>query len=277
MSPEHEQQSPVNPVKTVLTPETTSKTGRLSKLKLAFLYVLIGGLAASALTAIIALLVGSFNTEIQKSLLTIFIFFSHSLLILGLLWADKNNEVGRKVLPTTIFVLTLADMITTTLATWEIIGNDTAWRAVGLYFLVIGAVFVITGILKLRINLQSTKIGIYVTIGAISAFVIALIPWVLQIFTPLDPLYFRIVAALSIFTSTAFLITIILRAIALSHHAELSSTKPSSKLAPSGLLAIYITIGTITAMVWCAGLTGFLVSAVQSGQPTHDTHYNRYY
>lgn len=273
MSPEHEHSAPVAHAKATPTPEPS----RIGKLKLAFLYVLIGGLGASALTAIIALLIGSFNSEIQKSMLTIFIFFSHSLFILALLWADKQNEVGRSVLPTSIFVLALANMITTTLATWEIITSETAWRALGLYILVLGAVFIITGTLKLRINQQATKIGIYVAVGSVAALVITLSPWVLQVVDKFDPLYFRIVAALAIFASTAFLIALILRGIALARHPQLQSTKPVAKPIPGGLLAIYIVVGSIAAMVWCAGFTGFLVSAVESGQPARSSHYNKYY
>jgi len=274
MSPKEPQTIAPVPVEAV----AVNDPSRIGKLKLAFLYVLIGGLAASALTAIIALLIGSFNSEIQKSLLTIFIFFSHSLFILALLWADKKNEVGRSVLPTSIFVLALANMVTTTLATWEIISNETAWRALGLYILVIGAVFIITGLLKLRINHQATKIGLFVSIASISVMIIALAPWVLNIVERFDPLYFRIVAALSIFASTAFLIAIILRGIALARHTELAATKPASKSIPAGLLTIYIVTGSIAAIVWCAGFTGFIVSAVQSGQPEHRSNsYNRYY
>ncbi len=266
------------------TPVTNKKSSneiepaRIGKLKLAFMYVLIGGLAASALTAIVALLIGSFSSEIQKSLLTIFIFFSHSLFILALLWSDKYNEVGRTLLPTTIFVLALANMVTTTLSTWEIISADGAWYALSLYVLIMGAVFIIAGILKLFVNKQAIKVGIYTTIGSIAALVIALTPWILHIFVRFDPLYFRIIAALAILASTAFIITVILRAIALARQPELNITKPVSKPIPQGLLAIYITVGILLSMFWWTGLVGFVVSAVQSSEPTYERdQYNRYY
>jgi hypothetical protein len=257
--------------------EPTVQTARIGKLKLAFLYVLISGLAASALVAIIALLVGTFNSEIQNSLLTIFIFFSHSLFILALLWSDKYNDVGRSVLPTSIFVLALANMISTTLATWDIISTESAWRALGLYILIIGAVFIISGLLKLRLNHKATKIGLYAAIITISALVITLAPWVLQVVDRFDPLYFRIVAALSILASTVFLIAIIFRGIAIARQPELSATKPVTKPIPGGLLAIYIAVASIVGMVWCAGLAGFLGSAVDSSYPTYNDSTNRYY
>jgi hypothetical protein len=272
MLPEVPSETPVTPTQ----PEVITQPSRLSKLKLAFLYVLIGGLAASGLLAIVALLVGSFSTEIQKSLQTIFIFFSHSLLILALLWSDKYDDVGRKLLPTTIFALTLANIITTTLATWEIITTETGWRALGLYFLIIGAVFIISGLLKLRLKHAVTLQGIYATIGSISLLVIALAPWVLVESINFDPLYFRIVAALAILSSTIFIIAIILRSIALAHNSELKASKPATTPTSNGLLAIYIVIGVVTAMVWSTGLTGFIFNAVQSSNPAPYRGYNRY-
>jgi hypothetical protein len=278
MSAKQQADTPVTTTQQIPTDEPS----RISRLKLAFMYVLIGGLAASALTAIIALLVGSFNSEIQKSLLTIFIFFTHSLFILALLWSDKHNQVGQSILPTSLFVLALANMVTTTLSTWEIISSEGAWRALGLYVLILGAVFVITGLMQLFINHKATKIGIYASIGTISVLVASLVPWVLHIVGNsgrFDPFYFRLVAALAILASTVFIITVILRAIALARQPELKQTKPASKPIPQGLLAIYITVGVITALVWWSGLAGFVITAIESSQPVYQGsgYSNRYY
>lgn len=253
---------------------------RLTKLKLAFLYVLIGGLAAAAITAVIALLIGHFNTAIVKSLLTILVFFSHSLLILAILWADRHNQVGKLLLPTSIVVLVFANMITTTLGTWEIISAETAWRFLGLYFLIVGAVFTIIGTLRLRVAQQAVRTGIYVTTGLTAATVIALAPWILKVVPTFDPLYYRIVAALAILASTGFLISLVLRGIAVGRDHLLRDTAPKSSPIPAGLLAIYIVTGVITAMVWTAGLTGFIVSGVQSASGYSSSSYSnspRYY
>lgn len=257
--------------------KVSEPSGRISKLKVAFLYVLIIGLAAAALTSVIALLIGQFNSSITKSLLTIFIFFTHSLFILALLWADRYNQVGKAVLPTAILVLTFANLITTTLGTWEIISVETAWRALGFYFLVLGAAFIVTGILKLRLTHQATQISLFTSIGLIAATILALAPWVLQVVTTFDPLYYRIVAALSILATASFLIAIILRGIALGHDPLLKSTAPKKQPVAGGMLAIYITTGVITSLVWFTGFMGFVVSGVYASYPQNDNSYNRYY
>lgn len=261
----------------VTPPTQEAAPSRLSRLKVAFMYVLIAGLAAAAITSVIALLVGQFTSGIAKSLLTILVFFSHSLLILAILWADRFNQVGKLILPTTIIVLVFANMISTTLGTWEIISAETAWRCFSLYFLILGAAFIVIGLLRHRIAHQTTQIAIYTSIGLIAATVISLVPWVLNLFDDFDPLYFRIVAALSILATTAILIGFVVRGIAAGRNENLKLTAPKKNPAPGGLLAIYITVGVITAIVWCTGLTAFLISGIQSSTPKSDSNTNRYY
>ncbi len=262
----------------VVTPAAEASPNRLGRLKTAFMYVLIAGLAAAAITSIIALLVGQFTSGIAKSLLTILIFFSHSLLILAILWADKFNQVGKLVLPTTITALVFFNMISTTLGTWEIISTETAWRAFSMYFLILGAAFIVVGLLRLRLQQQATQIAIYSSIGLIAITVIALTPWVLNVVDNFDELYYRIIAALAILATTTLLIGIVIRAIALGRDETLKLTAPAKTPTPPGLLAIYITVGSLAAIVWCIGLTAFLVDGIQSSYP--DSQYkstNRYY
>ncbi len=255
----------------------TKHSSGFGKVKLAFLYVLIGGLAASALIAIIALLIGEFNSAIQKALLTIFIFFSHALFILALVWSDRNNTIGKALLPTTIGALAFANMITTTLGTWELITNGLAWRFFGFYFLVLGIVFIIVGTLKLRISYSLVKNTLLTTVGLLVVSAVALAPWVLDLFSPLDPFYFRAIGALAILTTTLFLIALIIRGITVAKHPNLKAPTGSQTPPTAGMLSIIIVLGVITALVWCAGFTGFLVIAVQSANPPRHNSYGNYY
>jgi len=263
--------------KPTVTAKVSPEPSRISRLKTAFLYVLIGGLAASAITSVIALLIGEFNSALLKALLTIFIFFTHGLFILALLWADRYNQVGKLILPTAILVLAFSNLITTTLGTWEIISVSTAWRALGLYILLLGAAFITVGMLKLRIAHQATQIALYSTIGLVIATVATLAPWVLHIMAPFDPLYYRVVAALSILATAGFLIALILRGIALGHAPALKTTKPATHPIPGGLLAIYITVGTIAAFVWMSGFLGFIINGVDASTPRSHQNESRYY
>lgn len=271
---------PVTPAETAPATPAPDTTGvnRLTKLKTAFLYVLIAGLAAAAITSVAALLIGQFNSSIAKALLTITIFFTHSLVILAILWADRYNQVGKLILPTTIVALVFANIISTTLGTWEIISTETAWRIFGFYFLILGAAFIITGLLRLRLAHQGTQVALYASAGLIVATIISLAPWVLQVVDKFDPLYFRIVGALSILATTSFLISLVIYGIAIGRNESLKLTIPKVHPIPGGFLAIYITAGVITAIVWSAGLTAFLVNGIESASPADTRHErSRYY
>jgi hypothetical protein len=248
-------------------PTEKDSPSRLNRIKTAFLYILIIGLAAAALTSVIALLVGQFNSTIGKALLTIFIFFTHSLLILAVLWSDRYNQVGKLVLPTTIVVLVLANIVTSTLGTWEIISGEVAWRVTGLYFLVLGAAFIVSLLLRFRLAQQATQIALYTSIGFIVATLVALIPWVLDLFSKFDPLYFRIIAALSILAAASLIIGMIIRSIALSQNESLKLTAPQKHPITGGMLSIYITVGVITSIVWVVGFIWFVVGAVDANTP----------
>ncbi|MBC7459530.1 hypothetical protein H7200_02335 [Candidatus Saccharibacteria bacterium] len=250
-------------LKTAKTPEPA----RMSKVKVSFLYVLVGGLVALALTAVIALLIGEFNEVIQRVMVTIFIFFAHILFILTVIWADKANQVGKTILPTTVVVLALANMITATLASWDILTAETAWRSLGLYFLILATAFTVIGVLKLRIDQKIVSNLTYISAGLLIVMTVLLAPWVLGFGEVLDPAYFRGVGALAIVITTAFLVAVIFRGIAVSRPGYI---KPIAQLVPhvyGGLLAIYITLGVITGMVMSVGVIGFITSAVESSYP----------
>lgn len=240
----------------------------LSKVKLAFLYVLIASLVASALTAVIALIIGELNEAILKALGTVFIFFTHSLFVLAIVWADTHNRLGKALISTSILAVTVLNMLTATLGIWGVITGDLMWRLTGLYFLILAAVFLITGAMKLTVKNTAVQSLVYATIGLVVVQTLALVPWVLNLFGNLDSLYFRIVSAITIVAATTFLTALILRGIVVARQPALKVKQASTEPAVSGgMVAIYVTIGTITSIVIFAGLIGFLVSATQSALP----------
>lgn len=244
---------------------------KMSKLKLAFLYTLIGGLVASAIVAITAILIGEFNTASQKALGTVFIFVTHSLFILGLVWADTKNHIGRKIIPTTLLGVTFANIITSTLGSWEIITGETAWRAFLFYIVLVGSAFIISGIASLRVAHKPTTMLLQTTTGLIAAWTVTLAPWVFAIVERFHPLYFRILSALVILISTTFLVAVIMRSIALARTKSLRVKKDTTDSVPGGLLAYYITIGVVASFIWFVGMFVFIADAVGDTQ-----HYDRY-
>ena len=250
------------------TPEVASdapvKEQRLGKLRLAFLYVLIGGLILSALISVFGILIGEFNSVIQKALLTTFIFVSHSLIVLALVSADTKNQIGRAILPTVILGVVLANMVTTTFGTWEIWDNEISWRALGLYTLLVGSAFLLAGVLKMRLAHPATLASVYTTVALLAIWTLLLTPWIFVDVELLDEFYFRLVGALTILTATALSLTAIIRRIAISQKPELKATVSAKEGYSGGMIAVLITVGSLTAFVWFIGFFVFLITAAQA-------------
>lgn len=236
---------------------------KIGKLKLALLYTLIGGLSAAALVAIVSILIGDFSSAAQKAIGTIMIFVTHSLFILGLVWADKQDHLGKNIVPTTIIGVAFANIVTMTLGTWDIIESSTAWRAVMFYALAIGVAFIVAGIFRLRVTNKSVLALMNSTAAIIGLWAIALVPWVFDVVDWFDPLYYRIIGALTILGTTTFLIGMILRAIAIAKSPALKAeAQAAARLnVPGGLLAYYIPIGVISIFIWMGGAGSFISSA----------------
>lgn len=265
------------PVPEVITDIKKPIDPKLSKLKIAFLYVLIGGLVLSALISVFAILIGQFNEVVLKALLTTFIFMTHSLLILALLSADRHNTVGKDLFPTTIFVTIIANMFTTTLGTWGVWDGDISWRAFLLYMLVIGSSFIATAALSLRLAHRNTNIAVYTTVGLVALLTVVLIPWVFaHTASDLGSFYYRLIGAITILTATTLSLTVIFNRIAVSQHPELLKTRQPHQNIPGGLLAIYIVIGVIAAYAWSFGLASLIGSASSVDRVQTQTQYNQY-
>lgn len=244
---------------------TTNKPSRLTRLKISFLYILIFGLGLAAITSVIALLVGEFNAIISKTLLSIFILFSHSLLLLGLLWVDTEDRIGKSVIATSIFAAVFASLITSTLGAWNVISSHAVGNWLNFYTLAIGGAFIISALLGMRLKQHAAYIATTTSIGFVIVTLLALTPWVFDIVRVFDPLYYRGIAALSILASASFLISLIFRGIAQSKHPELK--KKQHAIIPNGLLAVYIIVGIATATSWMVGASVLIDGGAETTAP----------
>jgi len=248
-----------------------------SKLKVAFLYVLIGGLAISALISIVAILIGEFNDVVQKALATTFIFVTHSLLILALVSADRNDSIGKSLFATTIFTAVILNMLTTTLGTWGVWGDDISWRAFLFFVLAIGSSFIATGILKLRVAHRPTKYSVYGTVGVIAALTLVLIPWIFAHDpSSLGDFYYRLIGALTILGVTMFALSVIFNRIAVSQNPALKENVTKSPDISGGLLAIYIVLGTFVGFIWIIGMVALITSADMADNDHYVPSHQRY-
>ena len=253
---------PATPVKV-----TESK---FSKLKFAFLYILIGGLVVSAIISVVALLIGDFNASIQKALFTTFIFVSHSLLALAIVTADRFDRLGKSLVPTVILGVVIANMVTSSLGTWEVWGGEYSWRSVVFYMLLVGTAFIVSGAMKLRLAHRASQVSTHVTVGLVILLAVILTPW---IFEPtanfINDFYFRLIGAVSILAGTAFILNLIFNRIVVARNAALAKTGPKSQPMSAGMLAVVITFGSVAALFWSIGLFVLIGSAVDKHYQDH--------
>ena len=260
-----------------LPPTDTSNETRLGKVKLGFLYVLIGGLVVSALISVTAILIGEFNSVIQKALLTTFSLVLHSCVALLIVLADKKDQLGKTLIPSTILATVIASTITTSLGIWDILGDNLAGRMVSIYALAIGTAFIVAGILRLRLAYKPVNILTEVSAFLMILLSISLVPWVL-FYESLasNDFYYRLVSALAILTVTSVIITSILNRIAVAQKPMLSATAPKGNGYPGGMLAVLIVFGCIIALFWLGGAGSFIYSAVSPHNPNSSYDSYRY-
>jgi len=254
---------------------------KMSKLKLALLYTVVGGLVISALISVVSILIGEFSETAGRALLTTLIFVTHSLLVIALVSADRNNRLGKDIISTTILATVIANMFTSTLGTWELWKDDASWRAFLVYVLLIGASFIVTASLKLRLGThKATNILALTTTALIVILTLLLIPWlVVSDPTFINAFYYRLIGAVTILAATALSITVIFNRIGAAQHSKTVQAAKTPTL-PGGMLAIYISIGTIVALFWITGFFNFITSAAtvdRSNKTDNSESYNDKY
>ena len=240
---------------------TKEDDNRIGKLKLAFLYVLIGGLVLSAIISVVAIIIGEFNSVMTKAILMTVSFVIHSIVALLVILADKNNQLGRDIIPTTFFATIIANMISSSLGLWEVLSGDMATRVFFVYAFVIGIAFIAEGLLRQMVKRPVTKALTYTSIALVLLQALVFIPWILfHDASWVTDMYYRIISALSILAVTSILITFIMRPVVVRQYPELAK---ASKPAPysSGMVGVVVTLATFMSFIWLSGFVAFVVQA----------------
>lgn len=257
------------------------QSSKFSKIRLALLYILIGGLVVSALISVAAILIGEFNSSIIKALATTFVFVAHSLVVIGIVSADSRNQIGKSLVSSTMLAATIANLFTMTLGIWDLWWDGSSWKAFLIYNLIIGSAFLIAGTLKLRLKHLATSITAWTTTALIINLALLLGPWIAAPDASwISDFYFRLIGAIAILASTSLILLVIFNRIALSQKPELSQTRPAVSKLSTGLLAINIVVGILVAIFWVYGLAYFLVKATNYNETPYqyeDSYYDDSY
>ncbi len=208
------------------TPAVQAPTGQ-KNIKKYFLYVFIGGLVASSLISIVAVLIGEFNDFIQKSLTTTLLMVAHALAVLAFISVnDDNRNKASDIVLDTLFGVTIASFITSIFAVWEILTGSIIGHLYIMYFYAVIAALLIRALLNAnridKVTRMLADVSIYITI-----FLFALLMPSVFVEYPVElpETYNRGLAATAILLGTTTILTVIFHRLYVNKHPEIGQGK----------------------------------------------------
>ena len=196
------------------------------KLKRTFLQIMIGCLVAFAVVAVVAVLSGGFSDVLGKSLLTILVVASHSLLAFGFAWSEERKKTrdNLEIFTNAIFIILILSFITAPLGIWSVMSGSLVEKLYVTYVILLFAI--LHGEVLARILNKETYLDVIVYVNY--AFMVAVVTMLLMIVFFADGVGFgdafnRILAACGIIDATLTMVAIILHRLYLQKHPELTS------------------------------------------------------
>lgn len=194
------------------------------------LYVLIGGLIASALISIVAVLAGQFGDTAWRAFATTLIIVVHSLIGLAFLSVKRSRTLSAAIIMDTLFGILIASMITAVLGIWNILASRWVGDLYTTYLFALIALLLISGLLSTHRQQDKTVNAIsWSASGTIVVAFVSLLPWIFaENVSALPEFYFRVVAALVILAATMTILTAIFDRLFIVEHPEPQLTNTTS-------------------------------------------------
>lgn len=242
----------------------------LYQLRKYFVYVLVGGLIISALIAIIAILVGTMDGLIGKSIATVGVIIVHSLIALAFISTtnEERPKKGSSMVINTLFALTVLSLITAMLGVWDIItDNNIIMRQYLVYLAATIASVILYGLFQAIEDDRSTVISRNTAIGATLLSFILLIPVIHQFDLP--DFYYRFLTATNVVVGVSIVITVIFHWYYISRHPKVGQSAMGQQQAASTihpvLRAFLIIFAILFGLPFVFGILRFFVD-LASGQ-----------
>lgn len=248
------------------TPESIEVTKGQSPIKRYFLYVLIGGLIASALISIVAVLVGEFNETFSKALATTVIIVIHALIALAFLSTKTHESLSSKFIVNTLFWVVVASLLTAVLGIWGILTGMLVGDLYGVYFSGVITALVISAILTAHPQDQTTRALMYGSIASIATTFLLIVPYFFADDNYVLPqIYGRITWAFVILSATLTVLAAIFDRLYVFKHPELRvPLKPGAM--PTWLKILLVLVVAFFFLPFIVPFLGYLIAgATYSG------------
>jgi hypothetical protein len=212
---------------------------KMSQFKKYYLYSLIGSLIASAVVAVVTILVGSFTDITGRVLGTLALVVAHSILSLAIV-NDENNKINKLTFfSDTLFVLIVSSLMVSLFAVWELISPELTSKlyviffAVGFSALHSNTIYLIKN--KEKLISRLVKINQYV----IGTTLLIALPAIL--IENMDDMYYRLFGSIAVVDVTLTVISVILYKLYLQKHPN-EKNELQYEHKNGGVLRVLLTI-----------------------------------
>ncbi len=221
----------MTPAPSVTPPSSTGKAQEEAPvIKRYFLYVLIGGLIASAGISIVAVLTGDFTETFGKAFATTVVLVIHALAALAFLSIKTQKSLPSRLLVDTFFWVVVASLLTAVLGIWGIFTEILVGDFYGVYFVAILTALIVSALLTAHHQDQTTRALMYGSVASVvSTFLLTAPYFFADTNYVLPEIYGRITWAFLILSATLVALTAIFDRLYTVKHPELkASPKPGA-------------------------------------------------
>ncbi|MCL2038006.1 hypothetical protein FWG95_03330 [Candidatus Saccharibacteria bacterium] len=233
---------PVQEIKPSVEQQTPELATKANIFKKWLLYVLIAGLAAAGIIAVVAIIIGELSDGVVKAIWMAITSWVHTLIIIGILSISdlgEDRDDHRNVMTYTILSIVIASFVTTVMVILDIIPPHQLYKVGNLYGWYIGVIIgslVVSKLLDYFMTKDKTTRGVgWVGVGFFTLFVLLFFPP--TILDNLPNIYFRILLASSVVFSTLLIIAVVLGRVYLTKHPEAYEQMLLEKAKARGLVA----------------------------------------
>jgi len=230
---------------------------RIEEIKKVFLKIMIGSLIAAASVAVVAILVGSFNEALSKSLGVIASVAIHSLVVFSFVSNRDDLRQPTNFFTSVVFFLVAASFFTSIFGILELIGEDIIGKAYATYGLLAFAALHGDALNQLRGFSQRINSLVFTNYGLMTLAVLLLLPIIYVGFDIADGFYGRLTAAVLVVDFTLTMIVYIMFRMFSNDNPEAvngvinNKEKSSSFLGIIGkLLLLYICLQVVLGLAF---------------------------
>ncbi len=202
----------------------TKRTTSVDKIKKLSIQVMIGSLITAAVLAVIAILVGSFNSTFERALFTLLLVMVHSLACLAFVeQTSKSKNSEFRFFENAVFFIIVLSFFTSILGVWGLLSGTIVARIYGTYFILLFACLHGQMLVETRGKQSSIDTIVNVNYVVMGLVILLIFPLIWLTDSSFPSFYYRLLAACGIIDVTLTILAVILHRLYVQKHPEVQS------------------------------------------------------